>query len=127
MEQRHGHYDEGIGRPNTSAFSRPLEEHFIGNKKCKNRKIGYITLFYDTWRKDEKFIFISIEPGTDTPGPPAIPSAFVPVANRNTQNRMPLVVPQPRQTNQDNVLVRLFNILGFGLWNGRMTLSGLVV
>ena len=32
MEQRHGHYDEGIGRPNTSAFSRPLDqENFIGN------------------------------------------------------------------------------------------------
>lgn len=31
MEQRHGHYDEGIGRPNTSAFSRPLDqENFIG-------------------------------------------------------------------------------------------------
>mgnify|MGYP006944942731 CR=1 FL=1 len=39
MEQRHGHYDEGIGRPNTSAFSRPLEEHFIGRKTALPSKL----------------------------------------------------------------------------------------
>ena len=35
MEQRHGHYDEGIGRPTNSAFSRPLDpqDHFIGKHK----------------------------------------------------------------------------------------------
>jgi hypothetical protein len=48
---------------------------------------------------------IYLEPGTDTPGPPAIPSAFVPV--NNGSNLMPLVVPHARQPNQDNVLVSI--------------------
>ena len=71
-------------------------------------------LINEHWSVKEYFInfiifFYFSEPGTDTPGPQPIGSAFVPFPNRDTQNRMPLVVPQPRtnNTNQENAHVSL--------------------